>query len=328
MLEILLKEWTEEVKRYIYLIANFSIKESQVGAVLDDVLNISGKMIRAKILLLSAFSGTNWKNNKERICKLAAMVELTHLASLIHDDIVDDSPYRRGKQSIQGKYGKDAAVFAGDFLIARIFYYGVVENLNEAVSILAKTIENMCIGEIEQELYHYQEDISEEKYFEIIERKTAALFQAACSIGARESVCSKELTQKLELFVKNLGLMFQIKDDILDFTSNSKDLGKETHKDFQNGIYTFPVIMTLKNSKLREVLEPIMKKNKKEKLSAEEILQLEKYITSFGGIEASYEKIKSLSNINRQLIKELGKNLEITFYLEKMLGELEEKNEK
>ena len=325
MLEILLKEWTEEVKRYIYLIANFSIKESQVGAVLDDVLNISGKMIRAKILLLSAFSGTNWKNNKERICKLAAMVELTHLASLIHDDIVDDSPYRRGKQSIQGKYGKDAAVFAGDFLIARVFYYGVVENLNEAVSILAKTIENMCIGEIEQELYHYQEDISEEKYFEIIERKTAALFQAACSIGARESVCSKELTQKLELFVRNLGLMFQIKDDILDFTSNSKDLGKETHKDFQNGIYTFPVIMALKNFKSKEVLEPIMKKNKKEKLSAEEILQLEKYITSFGGIEASYEKIKSLSNINRQLIKELGKNLEITFYLEKMLGELEEK---
>ena len=325
MLEILLKEWTEEVKRYIYLIANFSIKESQVGAVLDDVLNISGKMIRAKILLLSAFSGTNWKNNKERICKLAAMVELTHLASLIHDDIVDDSPYRRGKQSIQGKYGKDAAVFAGDFLIARVFYYGVVENLNEAVSILAKTIENMCIGEIEQELYHYQEDISEEKYFEIIERKTAALFQAACSIGARESVCSKELTQKLELFVKNLGLMFQIKDDILDFTSNSKDLGKETHKDFQNGIYTFPVIMTLKNAKLREVLEPIMKKNKKEKLSAEEILQLEKYITSFGGIEASYKKIEALSKANRQLIKELGEKSEVSLYLEKILRELEEK---
>ena len=325
MLEILLKEWTEEVKRYIYLIANFSIKESQVGAVLDDVLNISGKMIRAKILLLSAFSGTNWKNNKERICKLAAMVELTHLASLIHDDIVDDSPYRRGKQSIQGKYGKDAAVFAGDFLIARVFYYGVVENLNEAVSILAKTIENMCIGEIEQELYHYQEDISEEKYFEIIERKTAALFQAACSIGARESVCSKELTQKLELFVRNLGLMFQIKDDILDFTSNSKDLGKETHKDFQNGIYTFPVIMALKNFKSKEVLEPIMKKNRVEKLSLEEIIQLEKYITSFGGIEASYKKIEALSKANRQLIKELGKNLEITFYLEKMLGELEEK---
>ena len=325
MLEILLKEWTEEVKHYIYLIANFSIKESQVGAVLDDVLNISGKMIRAKILLLSAFSGTNWKNNKERICKLAAMVELTHLASLIHDDIVDDSPYRRGRQSIQGKYGKDAAVFAGDFLIARVFYYGVVENLNEAVSILAKTIENMCIGEIEQELYHYQEDISEEKYFEIIERKTAALFQAACSIGARESVCSKELTQKLELFVRNLGLMFQIKDDILDFTSNSKDLGKETHKDFQNGIYTFPVIMALKNFKSKEVLEPIMKKNRVEKLSLEEIIQLEKYITSFGGIEASYKKIEALSKANRQLIKELGEKSEVSLYLEKILRELEEK---
>ena len=136
MIEILLKEWIERVKYYIHLIADYSIKESQVGAVLDDVLNLSGKMLRSKLLLLCAFLGSNWKDHKEKICKLAAMVELTHLASLIHDDIVDDSPYRRGKVSIQGKYGKDAAVFAGDFLIARIFYYGAMENLNEAVSIL------------------------------------------------------------------------------------------------------------------------------------------------------------------------------------------------
>ena len=177
MIEILLKEWIEQVKYYIHLIADYSIKESQVGAVLDDVLNLSGKMLRSKLLLLCAFLGSNWKNNKEKICKLAAMVELTHLASLIHDDIVDDSPsqlrlwilyspYRRGKVSVQGKYGKDAAVFAGDFLIARIFYYGAVENLNEAVSILSKTVEYMCIGEIEQDLCRYQEDISEKKYFE------------------------------------------------------------------------------------------------------------------------------------------------------------------
>ena len=325
MLEILLKEWTEEVKRYIYLIANFSIKESQVGAVLDDVLNLSGKMLRSKLLLLCAFLGTNWKNNKEKICKLAAMVELTHLASLIHDDIVDDSPYRRGKVSIQGKYGKDAAVFAGDFLIARIFYYGAVENLNEAVSILSKTVEYMCIGEIEQDLCRYQEDISENKYFENIERKTAALFQAACYIGAKESGCSEEIIQKLELFVKNLGLMFQLKDDILDFTSSSKELGKETHKDFQNGIYTFPVIMALKNPKAQEVLLPIMRKNREEKLSLAEILQLQNYIIQFGGIEASYQKIKYLSTINRQMIKELGENSEITPYLEKMLNDLEVK---
>ena len=95
------------------------------------------------------------------------------------------------------------------------------------------------------------------KYFENIERKTAALFQAACYIGAKESGCSEEIIQKLELFVKNLGLMFQLKDDILDFTSSSKELGKETHKDFQNGIYTFPVIMALKNPKAQEVLLPL-----------------------------------------------------------------------
>ena len=326
MIEILLKEWIERVKYYIHLIADYSIKESQVGAVLDDVLNLSGKMLRSKLLLLCAFLGSNWEDNKEKICKLAAMVELTHLASLIHDDIVDDSPYRRGKVSVQGKYGKDAAVFAGDFLIARIFYYGAVENLNEAVSILSKTVEYMCIGEIEQDLCRYQEDISEKKYFENIERKTAALFQAASYIGAKESGCSEEIIQKLELFVKNLGLMFQLKDDILDFTSNSKELGKETHKDFQNGIYTFPVIMALKNLKAKEVLLPIMRKNKEEKLSLAEILQLQNYIIQFGGIEASYEKIKYLSNINRQLIKELGQNSKITVYLEKILNDLEVEN--
>ena len=119
--------------------------------------------------------------------------------------------------------------------------------------------------------------------------------------------------------------MFQIKDDILDFTSNSKDLGKETHKDFQNGIYTFPVIMAMKNFKSKEVLEPIMKKNRVEKLSLEEIIQLEKYITSFGGIEASYKKIEALSKANRQLIKELGEKSEVSLYLEKILRELEEK---
>ena len=120
--------------------------------------------------------------------------------------------------------------------------------------------------------------------------------------------------------------MFQLKDDILDFTSNSKELGKETHKDFQNGIYTFPVIMALKNLKAKEVLLPIMRKNKEEKLSLAEILQLQTYIIQFGGIEASYEKIKYLSNINRQLIKELGQNSKITVYLEKILNDLEVEN--
>ena len=325
MIEISLKECMERVDHYIHLIADYPVKQSQVGAVLNDALNLSGKMLRPKLLLLCAFFGSNWKSNKERICKLAAMVELTHLASLIHDDIVDDSPYRRGEISIQGKYGKDAAVFAGDFLISRIFNFGAVENLNEAVSVLSKTVEYMCIGEIEQDLCHYREDMSEDKYFEIIEKKTAALFRAACHIGAREAGCPDRIVRILELFVKNLGLMFQLKDDILDFTSNSKELGKETLKDFQNGIYTFPVIMTLKNPKGKEVLLPIMRKNREEKLSNEQIRQVQAYIVQFGGIEASYEKIKQLSDDNRQLIKELEQDVKITVYLEKMLNDLEVK---
>lgn len=322
-MEIIFKEWIEQVKYYIHLIADYPMKETPVGSVLEDVLNLSGKMLRSKLLLLCSFLGTDYEKNKETICKLAAMTELTHLASLIHDDIVDDSPYRRGKISIQGKYGKDTAVFAGDFLMARIYYYEAIEHLNESASILSKTVEHMCIGEISQNLCRYHENITEEEYFENIYGKTAALFQAACYIGAKEGGCSEEIIQKLKLFGKNLGLMFQLKDDILDFYSNSKEIGKETHKDFQNGIYTFPVIMALKNPKAKEVLLPIIKKNREKKLAATEIAQLENYIVQFGGIKTSYEKIRYLSAANKQLIKDLKQSSKVPNYLEKILNDLE-----
>lgn len=324
MRETLFTAWTEQVKEYIQKIAEHSFQGTEVGKVLDEVLAVSGKMFRARLLLLCGYLGPDWEAKKEKLYQLAAMVELTHLASLIHDDIVDDSPYRRGKPSIQGKYGKDIAVYAGDFLMARIYYYEAVEHLNDSAAILSKAVETMCTGEIGQDLCRYREDVTVEEYFRNMEGKTATLFEAACCIGGRESGCSKELVEKLSLFGKNLGFMFQLKDDLLDFTSNLKEMGKETHKDFQNGIYTFPVITALQHQEARNYLLPVMQENKEKKLSEKEMKQMEEWVSQYGGVKRTYEEIKRLSNSNRRLIKEFPNKEEVISLFLEMLDLLEE----
>lgn len=322
-MELLCNQWIERVKYYMQLIAGHSMKENEVGNVLNDTLNVSGKMIRARLLLLCGFFGKDWERKKETLFKLAAMTELIHLASLIHDDIIDDSPYRRGKPSVQGKYGKNTAVYAGDFLMARIYYYQAVEKLNEPGAVLSKAVEAMCMGEIGQSLCRYREDISQEEYFQNIQGKTAALFETACYIGAKEAGCSEEIIKKLSLFGKNLGFMFQLKDDILDFTSDLENIGKETNKDFQSGIYTYPVIMALKNSQGKKLLSPIMEKNRENNLSQEEIKNAVSCVIRFSGVEESRKEIKRLSNINRELIKDL-KEKEIVSLFERLMKKLEE----
>jgi heptaprenyl diphosphate synthase len=323
-MESICNKWIKQVKHYMQVIGAHSMQGTEVGNILDESLNLSGKMIRAKLLLLCALLGPNWEEKRETLCKLAAMVELTHLASLIHDDIVDDSPYRRGQESIQKKYGRNAAVYAGDFIMARIYYYEAVEHLNDSAALLSKAVEAMCAGEIGQGICRYMEDITPERYFKNIEGKTAALFETACYIGAKEAGCTDELTERLALFGKNIGFMFQIKDDILDFTSTFHSTGKEIHQDFQNGIYTFPVIVTMKNPQGKDILLPIMKANKTRDLSQEEISKAVNCVMDFGGIKESYKKIQELSEINKNLIKDLDNNSEITALFSLLMKALEE----
>lgn len=314
----------KQVKYYMQIIGAHSMQGTEVGEILDNSLDMSGKMFRSKLLLLCGVLGPDWEEKLDRLCKLAAMVELTHLASLIHDDIVDDSPYRRGQESIQKRYGRNAAVYAGDFLMARIYHYEAVEYLNESAAVLSKAVESMCAGEIGQGVARYNEDTTIEQYFKNIEGKTAALFEAACYIGAKEAGCSEELTGKLALFGKNIGYMFQIKDDILDFTSDLHTAGKEPYQDFRNGIYTFPVLMALENPECKKILYPIMKENRVRKLSEKEIKDVVECVIGFGGIKKSYEKIKSLGEINSELIKNLENNDEITALFSYLMKGLEE----
>lgn len=292
----------ERVKYYMHTIAENTLAGTGTGAVLDDVLRAPGKMVRPKLLLLCSAFGSHAEEKRERLSMLAAMVELTHMASLIHDDIIDEAPCRRGAPSIQKKYGKDAAVYAGDFLIERVHYWQVKERFLDAALLLSRTVEAMCVGEIGQATCRYATNVTVENYLENIRGKTASLFRTACQLGAIETGCDALTTEKLGCFGEYLGILFQFRDDLLDFTSSAAREGKDVHKDFHDGIYTLPVLMTLKEQEGRESLLPLMEKNREHTLSAEEIARMEREVVRCGGVARTEGEIHRYAAMARTLL--------------------------
>ncbi len=315
-------ELLEAVDHYINLFTAHAFPGTPVAQVLEDARSPRGKMVRPRLVLLSATFGPRYLEHQDRLCKLAAMVELTHMASLIHDDIVDDAAYRRGKPSLQEKYGKEAAVYAGDFLMSRISYYIASEEMTRSGEILSKAVEEMCVGEIGQAQCRYQENVTLESYFQNIHGKTAALFMAACRIGALESRCDTETAGRLEEFGECLGMLFQLRDDLLDFTSNLLTIGKGTHKDFQEGIYTMPVLWALGQPMGREKLLPMMKENRVEPLTGEQLYLMERVVVELGGVEATKQEIRALCNRAKSILSSCLPQNETSLPLLAMLHEL------
>ena len=276
----------------------------------------------------------------DRLCMLAAFVELTHMASLVHDDIIDDAKLRRGKISVQHAFGKDAAVYAGDFLISRVQGCAVKEGCYEAATILSEAVESMCIGEIGQARCRYDAGTTIEQYLKNVHGKTAALFQAALKLGALEGRADEHQIRLLEELGEYAGRMFQLRDDLLDFAEGpSSDgcakenrvireeasghtfmsspvspenpaysEGKELHKDFQGGILTMPVLAVLHGDDPdgRNALLPLIEEAKKRKLTAEELQKLNDVILNYGGVAAVRSEIRNCGNYCRTLLSELG----------------------
>ena len=308
VLERFIKEPEDCVRQYMRLIVKNPLADTETGSIINDAVSSSGKMIRSKLLLLCGTLGPLWEAKKERLCALAALVELTHLASLIHDDIVDDAPYRRGKPAIHSKYGRNAAVYAGDLLIASVYHYQAAEQLNESGAALSKAIERMCAGEIGQDACRYKEEVTIEEYLHNVKGKTAALFQVACRIGAREAGCCDALVSTLERFGENIGFMLQLRDDLLDFTADGKAPDKELHRDFLSGIYTMPLLKALEHPDAQKTLRPVIRENARRRLSSEEISDMEKNVIRLGGIDGTRAEIKTLAKKNEKLLNTIEDN--------------------
>lgn len=217
--------------------------DEQIRESLDFLLASPGKLIRPGLVLLS---GACVGMIQDEHIDLAAMVELIHRASLLHDDVIDGAALRRQQQTANARWGNTVAVLLGDYLLSRAFYLGLSVEVEEAGEIISHTARDICRGELQQNFRKGHWDISLEDYYRMIEAKTASLFRSSCGLGAAASRAVPEENAALAEFGRNLGMAFQISDDLLDVIGADAQAGKTLGTDFEQGKLTLPVIHWLR----------------------------------------------------------------------------------
>ena len=226
-------------------------------------IQTGGKRLRALLTLGSAKLCNYLKGGRD--INLAACVELIHAATLMHDDVIDVSDLRRGKKTINSIWGNQSSILVGDYLLSRCFEMMVEDGNLEVLKLLSSTSSKIAQGEILQLQHKGDIDMLEETYLKIISTKTAVLFSASTKVGA--ILANKKNNEKdaLEFYGKNLGLTFQIADDILDYNSELKLFGKKIGNDFYEGKITLPIILLSQqiNNIEKQSLKDIFKKNKR-----------------------------------------------------------------
>ena len=258
-------------------------------------LKSGGKRIRALLTLGSAklcgYSGGS------RDVNLAACVELIHNATLLHDDVIDNSDLRRGIKTSNKIWGNQSSILVGDYLFSRCFEMMVEDGSIEILKLLSSTSSRIAQGEVLQLEHKGEIDILEETYFDIINLKTASLFAAATKVGACMTNKSKKEKDALESYGKNLGLAFQIADDALDYYSTKTIFGKEIGKDFFEGKITLPIIFLCQKANTNEKLyvEKIFKKKNRSKSEFEET---QKLIKKYDSINSCFKRAEHFINIS------------------------------
>lgn len=203
-----------------------------------------GKRVRPALSILSNYA-VGGDGSGENSIRIATVMEFLHTATLVHDDIIDNADTRRNRPSVNARFGNQASVLMGDWLYMTAFETSLTERSLEILDILTLITRKMTEGELIQLTTLGKSDISQDEYFDIIRRKTAYLFSASCEIGAIVGRASPDEQAALKNYGLNLGTAFQLADDILDFVSDEKDLGKATGADLIEGKVTLPLILLL-----------------------------------------------------------------------------------
>lgn len=227
------------------IIKRLDSEVSVIPKVANYIIAAGGKRLRP---LLTLACSKAFDADMAKAHLLAAAVEFIHTATLLHDDVVDESDQRRGQASSHLVFGNETAVLVGDFLFARSFELMVETDRIGVLEILSKASAIITEGEVKQLTTARNMDTSLEDYFKVINGKTAALFAAACSVGPLIAGHDKNIQKKLHDYGLNLGMAFQITDDVLDYSANQDKLGKEVGDDFREGKMTLPVILSLQKA--------------------------------------------------------------------------------
>ena len=280
--------------------------EGLLSQALAHIRQRGGKRMRPMLILLTA---KNYGGVSSVTQHAAVGLELLHTASLVHDDVVDESSERRGQASVNATYDNKVAVLVGDFILSTALLHVSLTGNQRIVEYLAELGRTLAAGEILQLTNIQNQDISEEVYYQIIKNKTAALFEACASIGALSAGATDADVKRAAQFGQDLGIMFQIRDDIFDYY-DSTEIGKPTGNDMTEGKLTLPVIYAL-NSHPIDSMMTLARMVKAGTINPDEIAVLVEFTKEQGGMEYAEQRMQDFRQKCQQYIDENVKNDEI-----------------
>jgi octaprenyl-diphosphate synthase len=276
-----------------------SHEDGMLASALSHIRQRGGKRMRPILMLLMA---KNYGGISSITQHSAVGLELLHTASLVHDDVVDESSERRGQASVNATYNNKVAVLVGDFILSTALLHVSFTGNQRIIQELSELGRTLAAGEILQLSNIQNQAICEDVYYQVIQQKTAALFQSCAAIGALSAGASEEDVKKAGEFGKNLGIMFQIRDDIFDYF-DSKEIGKPTGNDMAEGKLTLPVIYALNNTDF-DSMHTLAKKVKAGTINPDEIAVLVEFTKQQGGIAYAEQKMAEFGTLCKNYIKE------------------------
>jgi octaprenyl-diphosphate synthase len=288
-LEAVEREFARQVQSQIHVIP-------EIG---NYLLKSGGKRVRPAVLLMSArlcgYTGSRAVLN-------AAVVEFIHTATLVHDDIIDDADVRRGRKAVHSQWGNDVTVLAGDFLYIKSMAMALTQDTLDIVRLLCDVTLRMIEGEIYQLTKNGVVDLSEEEHFEIIRRKTAYLFGGCAQIGGMLGDVDEEKQQALREYGFSLGVMFQLVDDLLDFTGAAEALGKPIGGDLREGKITLPLIHLLNHGGV-EAGELIRNAVRDRDIAPEKWARLKQLLIEHRSIDYAYQRAVEFGETSKRQLR-------------------------
>jgi octaprenyl-diphosphate synthase len=276
--------------------------DGMLESVLSHIRQRGGKRMRPMLILLTA---KNYGEVSSVTQNAALGLELLHTASLVHDDVVDESDQRRGQPSVNAEYNNKVAVLVGDYILSTALLRVALSDNHEIVQELAELGRTLSAGEILQLSNISNQEISEDVYYQVIDKKTAVLFEACCKLGAISVGAPRDVIEKAAKFGHNIGMIFQIRDDIFDYY-DSKEIGKPTGNDMLEGKLTLPIIYSLTHYENAAVLN-LAKKVKNGTINNDEIAILIEFAKQYGGIKYAEKKMEEFAKECQSFIDECVK---------------------
>jgi len=276
--------------------------DGMLESVLSHIRQRGGKRMRPMLILLTA---KNYGEVSSVTQNAALGLELLHTASLVHDDVVDESDQRRGQPSVNAEYNNKVAVLVGDYILSTALLRVALSDNHEIVQELAELGRTLAAGEILQLSNISNQEISEDVYYQVIDQKTAVLFEACCKLGAISVGAPRDVIEKAAKFGHNIGMIFQIRDDIFDYF-DSAQIGKPTGNDMLEGKLTLPIIYSLTHYENAAVLN-LAKKVKNGTINNDEIAILIEFAKQYGGIKYAEKKMEEFAKECQSFIDECVK---------------------